>query len=227
MKPQRRVIIEDNNYFVASSTVIRASSTAPTTPRIDKGNSAVVQAGSGIPVVTASEAFAKLRGCADRLAGLPGTCDNGNCATHVGVTGTTYSNVKFTLTDNLTNVLNIDVATLLALGPHSISFTTGKTPTVVRPLVINVKSAIGATVNFEPPDLQGAGTSAEYVLWNFPNVSRVEIQASTDRLYGTILAPYADVVSDADIEGGVIAHTFEINNSTLHDVRYFQGTIGW
>jgi len=25
----------------------------------------------------------------------------------------------------------------------------------------------------------------------------------------------------------VIARTFVINNSTLHDVRYFQGVVGW
>jgi choice-of-anchor A domain-containing protein len=227
VKPQRRVIIEDNNYHVASSTVIRASATAPATPRIDKGSSAVVQAGvPGFPVVIASEAFRKLRACSDRLAELPGSCDSGSCATHVGVTGTTYGSLSFTLTDGLANVLNIDVATLLAMGPHRIDFTTGRRPTAVRPLIINVKSAIGATVTFEAPDLQGAGTSADYVLWNFPNASRVELLAG-DRFYGTILAPYADVVSDASIEGGVIARTFVINNSTLHDVRYFQGTIGW
>lgn len=227
VRPHRRVIIEDNNYAVTSSTQIRATSTAPSTPRIDKGSAAVVQAGSGTPIVTANVAFAKLRACADRLAGLPGSCDNGNCATHVAVTGTNYSNVRFTLTDGLANVLNIDEAILAQLSPETIQFTTGRTPTAVRPLIINVKSALGGTVTFEPPDLQGGGGSADYVLWNFPNASRVVIVASTDRMYGTIMAPYADVVSNADIEGGVIASTVVINNSTLHDVRYFQGQLAW
>ncbi len=229
VKPQTGVTIEDGVFHVttaAGEQRLIASPTAPSDPRIRAGSSAIIVAGGGTPVVSASEAFARLRASADRLAGLPGSCDNGNSATHVGVTGTNYSNLRFTLTDGLTNALNIDVPTLLSLGPEQIRFTTGITPTATRPLVINVKSVPGGTVTFEAPDMQGQGATAEYVLWNFPNASHVEILAG-DTLYGTVLAPYADVESDAGIWGGVIAHEFVINNSTLHDFQYFQGTIGW
>lgn len=232
VKQQRGIVIEDGIFHLSTSgglKRIRASAAASPPPEITAASSASVAAGTGTPIVTASEAFAKLRACSDRLAELPGSCDNGNCATHVTpvpINATDWGSVRLDLTDGLANVLNINDTQLAALQSERLEFVGGRTPTAARPLVINVASAIGATVTFEAPDLQGGGTSAEYVLWNFPNADRVELLAG-DRHYGTILAPYADVVSDADIEGGVIARSFVINNSTLHDVRYFQGTIGW
>ena len=229
VKPQRGLIIEDNGYHVVPQSGARwvvASPTSGNSPRIVLGSGAVITPGAADPVVPPVDAFTTLRACSDRLAGLPDSCNNGTCADHVGVSGSIGSNLRFTLTDGIANVLNITEATLMQLQSEGLDFTTGRTPRADRPLIINVASAPGGTVTFEPPDLQGAGTSASFVLWNFPNAGTVNL-LSGDRLYGTILAPYGHVNSDTDVEGGVIARSFVINDSTLHDVRYFEGTLDW
>ena len=230
VKPQRGLVIEDNIYHAvpqSGSQWVVESSTSGATPRIALGSGAAITPGdTSNPVVSPVDAFTALRACSDRLAGLPDSCNNGTCADHVTVSGSIGSNLRFTLTDGVANALNITESTLLQLQSESIDFTNGRRPTADRPLIINVASAPGGTVTFEPPDLQGAGTSASYVLWNFPNAGTVNL-LSGDRLYGTILAPYGHVNSDTDVEGGVIARTFVINNSTLHDVRYFEGTLDW
>lgn len=234
VKQQRGVVIEDGVFSVSASSGLQriiAGPSAPATPEITAASSASVAGGSGTPIVNASEAFQRLRACSDRLAALPGSCDNGNCAKHVDtINNTSWSTIRLDLVDGLANVLNISEAQLAALQDETISFVSGRTPTADRPLIINVKSVIGGTVSFRAPGLQGGGASAEYVLWNFPNASAVNLLDGTSsgrRLYGTLFAPYADVTSDEDIEGGVVASTVVINNSTLHDVRYFRGTLDW
>lgn len=229
VKPHRGLVIEDNVYHQAPQSGeqwILPSAAAGSSPRIVLGSTANVTPGEDEPVVAPVDAFTALRACSDRLAGLPDSCNNGACADHVGVSGSIGDHLRFTLTDGIANVLNISDTTLMQLQSESIDFTNGRTPTAARPLIINVASQPGGTVTFEPPDLQGAGISAEYVLWNFPNAGVVNL-LDGDTLYGTVLAPYSDVNSDTDVEGGVIARNFVINDATLHDVRYFQGTLDW
>jgi choice-of-anchor A domain-containing protein/prepilin-type N-terminal cleavage/methylation domain-containing protein len=231
VKPDRGLIVEDNVYYVvpqSGSQSVVESATSAATPEIVLGSGAVITPGDiSAPVVAPVDAFTALRACSDRLAGLPDSCNNGTCADHVGVSGSIGDHLRFTLnTAGIANVLNITESTLLQLQSESIDFTTGITPDADHPLIINVASSPGGVVSFEPPDLQGAGASASYVLWNFPNAGTVNL-LSGDRLYGTILAPYGHVNSDTDVEGGVIARSFVINDSTLHDVRYFEGTLDW
>ncbi|TDT18577.1 prepilin-type N-terminal cleavage/methylation domain-containing protein/choice-of-anchor A domain-containing protein [Ilumatobacter fluminis] len=230
VKPHHDVIIEDGNYLVTGDKITESSPGA--SPSIDVGGSATVIPPGTDRLVIPGEAFAELRACSDRLAGLPDSCNNGACAVHVdlpsgyGGTSTDASNTRLTLTDGKANAFNIDESNLLDLETIQIKFAPGDAPTTDTPLIINVRSTVGGTVDFEAPTLQGSGSNSVYVVWNFPNADAVNLLAG-DELRGSILAPYATVTSQASIQGGVIARTFEMFGSSLNDVRSFQGTLDW
>jgi choice-of-anchor A domain-containing protein len=238
VKSGRDVIIEDGNYDWVPTGATSDVTASPTSasPSISLGNGGVAIAPGASPVITAGDAFAELRACSDRLAGLPNSCNNGACAVHTqlpagyGGTDTDAGNTRLDLTDDKANAFNIDESNLADLQTIQLDFAPGDAPDVATPLIINVSSAIGGTVSFIPPTLQGSGSNSVYVIWNFPNASVVELLApptGSIELRGSLLAPYSRVISEVSIQGGVIANQFEMFGSSLNDVRSFQGELNW
>jgi choice-of-anchor A domain-containing protein len=206
--------------------------TAPVGP-----SAAIVLQGSGgqvltpgvDPVIAPGTAFASLRACSDRLAELPDSCNNSTCAAHVDLpddyVGTT-EDPTLHLTPNVANAFNIDVANLGQLQGLDIDFAASHQVNATTPLIINVASAPGATVEFEAPRVQGSGSSTVHIIWNFPNAGLVRLLAG-DGLRGTLMAPYAAVEAWADIEGGVIAQHLTMHGGSLSQERRFDGTFAW
>ena len=238
VKSSKDVIIEDGNYHWVPSGGTSSVTAAATSssPSVSLGNGGVAIAPAASPVIVAGDAFAELRACSDRLAGLPNSCNNGACAVHTqlpagyGGTDTDAGNTKLDLTVGKANAFNIDESNLADLQAIQLDFAPGDQPDVATPLIINVASAIGGTVSFIPPTLQGSGANSVYVIWNFPNASVVELLApptGSIELRGSLLAPYSRVMSEVSIQGGVIANQFEMFGSSLNDVRSFQGELDW
>jgi choice-of-anchor A domain-containing protein/prepilin-type N-terminal cleavage/methylation domain-containing protein len=233
VKPHRGVLIEDGNYYTPDANGPITASASSSSPSITLGNSATVFTPGATRLVVPGEAFSELRACSDRLAELPNSCDNGACAAFVGLpanySGTATDpgpQLKLDLSSDKANAFNIDEANLLDLEEIQVGFDPSDQPDVANPLIINVRSAIGGTVNFEAPDIQGSGSNSVYIVWNFPNAAVVNVLAS-NQLRGTLLAPYSDVTSEVSIEGGVIANRFEMFGSSLNDVRTFHGALAW
>lgn len=175
-------------------------------------------------------AFAELRSCSDRLAALPADC---SCADHVGLTnvnGDTYegtaanSSVKLVLAPGRVNAFNVPEANMADLVDVKWA---SQFPSASSPLIINVAS--GPDLTFTPPQLQGAGSTASYVVWNFPNVTGTLSIAGGggDGVWGTVFAPYAHVTASSKIEGGVIARSFDFTGSSINPSRSFEGVVPW
>lgn len=223
IKPHKDAVLVDGNFQRSGNTITAIGGSAAT---IGIGSAGVVSDNGGTPPVAPGEAFAKLRACSDRLAGLPQSCNGGQCAAEAQEYSSSSSEIRLDLADpGKASVLNIDASKLGALSSATLKWAPSEAPSAAQPLIINVRSAVGASVTFDPPACQGCGTNSEYILWNFPNADYVTMTSGT--LWGTLMAPYAEVYSSADIEGGVIARFLTMDNATLHDVRYFQGTLGW
>lgn len=123
------------------------------------------------------------------------------------------SNARLSLVPGQTNVLNIDVSDLAALG----ELTFDSPPTDTTPLIVNV---LGQTFEGTFPNLAGIGPAQAYfLLWNFPTASAVTVTGG-DTLEGTIYAPRADLNWQVtqNIEGNIIAAQF------THGVRAVGGT---
>lgn len=174
-------------------------------------------------------AFDELRACSDLLAELPASC---GCGAHVGLTdvnGNTYqgtaanNSVKLALAPGTVNVLNLTVDQLDDLADVKWASTF---PSATSPLIVNVVG--GPDVTFDAPQVQGAGSTASYILWNFPNATgRLTITGNGSGVWGTVMAPYADVVSSVSIEGGVIASSFTFSGSSINPSRSFAGEVPW
>lgn len=191
---------------------------------------------NGGAVLTASswidfdEAFASLRECSILLAGLPAGC---SCSGHVGLTnvnGNAYegtsnnSSIKLVLTDNTVNAFNLAESNLDDLTDIKWD---GVFPSSTAPLIINVATAENAT--FTPPQIQGAGSTASSIIWNFPNVTgTLRISGGGgDGLWGSVLAPLATVESEVKVEGGIIAKSFVFDGSSVNPSRSFEGLVPW
>jgi choice-of-anchor A domain-containing protein len=231
------LLIEDGVYHWNTgpgSTTVTADDTGAG-PRIGLSNGAQAIPPAADPIVSAGAAFAELRACSDRLAGLPDTCDNGNCAAFVGpppgyvdlASSTPQLRLNLSDTDGVANVLNLHEDDLADIDSIQIAFAPGEAPDADNPFVINIKNdPDDRDVVFEVPALQGAGANSEVLIWNFPNAENVTILAG-DQMWGTIMAPYAKVTSYVDIDGSVIARQFDMFGSAIHDERSFQGTLQW
>ncbi len=229
------VVIQDNGYGASSlpSGPVSQSGSQPEIQLMGSGGSVIPGVGTELPV-PAGAAFIKLRACSDRLAQLPDSCNNGGCSDHValppGYPGTAAApgpQLALGLTVGVANVFNIDEVNLLNL--QNIQLNVGSsTISQTTPLVINVGSAVGGTINFKPPTIAGSGSTAIHVIWNFPNAKFVNLTGGGgDQLRGTIMAPYSRVTSTITIEGGVIANSFIMSGPSLNDVRSFYGVFGW
>ncbi|NUR71533.1 MAG: choice-of-anchor A family protein [Hamadaea sp.] len=108
-----------------------------------------------------------------------------------------------TLTPGMTNVWNISAADLTNLA--EITFT--NQPTASMPLIVNVDTTgVGGDFTWDSPNLAGVGgAQAPYILWNFPDATRIE-DVGGDSLEGTLYAPRADFVdlNPTNIEGAVV-----------------------
>jgi len=197
-------------------------------PSISVQNGGVVR--QNISPIDFAAAFAHLRACADVLASMPVAC---SCAAHVGlsnINGDPYEgtasndSIQLVLSRDTVNVLNIPEGNLADL--HDLKWA-GVSPSETAPLIVNVTS--DADVTFEPPQIQGSGNTASYILWNFPNATGTVTIAGGggDGVWGTVFAPYADVVSDVKIEGGVIAESLTFSGQSINPSRSFDGEIPW
>ena len=176
------------------------------------------------------DAFAELRACAALMAAMPSSCSCSGHVTLTNVNGNPYEgtaqndSVKLALVAGQVNVLNIPEANLDQL--HDIKWVS-QFPSATSPLIINVAS--GSNVSFTPPQIQGAGGTAEFIMWNFPNADgTVTISGGGgDGVWGTVFAPYADVTASVKIEGGVVAKSFTFTGSSINPSRSFEGEIPW
>lgn len=175
-------------------------------------------------------AFVELRACSDLLASMPAGCSCAEFVDLLNVNGDPYEgtanndSIKLVLQPGTVNVLNLTEQHLDDL--HDIKWD-AQAPSATSPLIVNVAS--GADMTFTPPQIQGAGGTASYILWNFPNVTGTLTVSGGGGagVWGTIFAPYADVVADVKIEGGVIAETFTFSGQSINPSRSFEGLIPW
>jgi choice-of-anchor A domain-containing protein/prepilin-type N-terminal cleavage/methylation domain-containing protein len=223
------VLVEDGLYTSDADGPITSPDPAHSAAIDLQGSGGQVLAPAADPVISPGTAFATLRACADRLAELPDSCNNSSCAAHVDLpddyVGTTDA-PELHLTPNVANAFNIDVQNLVELQGLVIDFASSHQVSSTTPLIINVASAPGATVEFEAPQVQGSGSTTVHIIWNFPNAGTVRLLAG-DGLRGTLMAPYAAVEAWADIEGGVVAQHLTMHGGSLSQERRFDGTFGW
>ncbi len=176
-------------------------------------------------------AFEMLGACSERLGGLPNSC--ATCAEHVELTnnsGGAYEGiahnpqVQLVLTDDTVNTFNLDEGNLAALTHLKWD---SVAPSATAPLIINV--ATGSDATFESPQVQGAGSTASHIVWNFPNVTGTLTitGGGGSGIWGTVMAPYAHVESSVKIEGGVVARSFEFGGSSVNPSRSFDGDVSW
>jgi hypothetical protein len=113
------------------------------------------------------------------------------------------------MTAGVTNVLNIDAATLA--GISTLTFRS-PTPGPDTPLLINVDtSALAGNFSWQIPNLSGIGNAqAPYMLWNFGSTSSLLITNNGATLEGTLYAPNTtvDYQSNSNLEGNVVAANF-------------------
>ena len=202
----------------------------------DSNRSPQVRIQNGGSVLTDSDAidfdaaFDSLRSCSVLLAGLPGDC---SCSGHVELTnvnGDPYegtsenSSVKLVLTDGIANSFNLDESNLADLTDIKWD---SVFPSSTAPLIITV--ATGADATFTPPQIQGGGSTASSIIWNFPNVTgTLDISGGGgDGVWGTVMAPFGHVDSLVKVEGGIIAKSFTFSGSSVNPSRSFDGTVTW
>ncbi len=161
-----------------------------------------------LPIDFAS-AFATMTGTSTELS----SC----VANDVTVEPTTTSGFgKITSLANGTNVL-----TITADEWDEITFENVK-PTATSPLLINVTDS--GTVVWDTKLNALAPSDAQYILINFPNATDLTLSnnANTVNIYGSVLAPLADVTFDgsSNIDGQVVSKTFIHNGGELHPENF-------
>lgn len=227
-------IIQDGNYVGGTSGPISESGGMPQVSLQGAGGEFIPPVGTDLPVPPGA-AFIELRSCSDRLAALPDSCNNGGCATHVGLPagylGTAAAGgpqLNLTLVSGKVNVLNLEEANLLDLESIQLDFPPSQI-SANTPVVINVGSQIGGTITFNPPTLVGIGSSSVHVIWNFPNASFINVVPGSggSTVDGTIMAPYSVVNSTISIKGGVVANEFIMSGASLNDSFSFDGVFQW
>lgn len=108
------------------------------------------------------------------------------------------------------NVLTIPESVLDTVGTIDID---GPPPSETRPLIINViddgDGEIALTTESDGWDNSG---QAKNVLWNFPNTTELTID---ERLWGSVLAPLAHVITEADVTGAIVADRWSHEDGTI------------
>jgi choice-of-anchor A domain-containing protein len=127
---------------------------------------------------------------------------------------------KLTLAANTRNVWNITGATLAG---YTGGITFNNQPTQTQPLIINVN--VTGTFNWTVPNMNGIGrTEGRYIIWNFYNVSTLNIVGG-QTVEGAILAPSASIVKShsANIEGQIVCVNYTQTAGEVH-VAHFDAT---
>lgn len=184
------------------NTIINRSSSSNTNPKIElrtKQSAASIEDGC---MINFSSVFADLEELSDDYANV----EDNVC---VGGKGT---QAVINLTSGQDNFVTIDADDLNSYS--SIQFS--PSPSSSSPLVITVPNS--GSFDFDIPNLTNIqNTDAKYVIWNFPNLTSLELTGST--IIGSILAPNADVDKAAsnNIEGQVLANSYIHRQGEVHN----------
>jgi len=157
--------------------------------------------------------FSELRDCSAQLAQLIDICGLAGCANEVAVT-ISGSTVRACSSGPKPQVLNVPEQYFD--GNYTFSTTGGGCQgfSQARPLILNVIDTDGdATINFDatPVDWTALG-DRKNILFNFPNATVVNVNAG---FYGQILAPFAHVTTNGNVEGGVIGRAWTHLSGTI------------
>lgn len=175
-------------------------------------------------VIDFASAFTTLKATSNTL----NACQNTMRATDPnGNPITNYSSQNLRLRDpiggqpaNTTRVFNILGSDLNAINELALEFT----PTASQPLLINVST--GTTFDWTVKN-QTVGGAMKYIIWNFPNVTTLNIVGNAT-IEGSVLAPNAAVfkntTNNSNIEGQLIAQTFNMNGGEMHHFP-FEGNL--
>ncbi|BCJ74751.1 hypothetical protein CS0771_42950 [Catellatospora sp. IY07-71] len=197
--------IDDNNTMNVDTRIVRDGALYNSTPRVDLTISQpVASVGPASPIDFAA-AFTEFRTDSSTL---------GRCTENVTLTDAANvplpdtfpagTQAYITLTDGVTNVLNISAELLNNLA----GLTFRNQPNEDRPLLVNVGTT-AVMNNFAWTVANQAGLSSAaypYMLWNFPTALNILMQPNSATLEGTLYAPNATLTdrSPNNIEGQVI-----------------------
>ena len=135
------------------------------------------------------------------------------------------TNKKRIILPNETNILNLTWAELNSIS--ELGFT--NQPSASATLIINIDaSAENGDLTWNLPNFPGVSDShGAYIIWNFYNTTSL-IMVNTGTIYGTILAPFADVVdsNNGNINGQVAALSFVHNGGEMHHHPFEGNAIG-
>jgi choice-of-anchor A domain-containing protein len=179
--------------------------------------------------------FAELEACSNLLAELPGSCSAADCAYHVqplatdsGCTAsapyTGSGKMCLDLGSKGAQILNIPESELADITEFSHKGGLSQ----AHPLIITViddddDQHIDFTLTTS--SWQNIGNTKN-VLVNFPTARTVTIDQP---LFGTVLAPYAEVTTIGNVQGGVVAASWIHRSGTVNNEgnNVFDGTIDW
>lgn len=195
-------------------------------------NSADAISTSANPIDFATQ-VAEFEACAEQMALLPDSCTG--CAEYVTpldqngnppYPGSGSMRIKFE-SPNTTQVLSMPESKLSDI--NDIKLYWGSSLSASRPLVVNIDDDDGdGDVYFSliAPDWQSVGNS-KFVIYNFPNATGTVTVAQD--VYGVVYAPYAEVVTQSQVHGMVVAHSWVHNGGTVQNdlPKIFNGKIGW
>lgn len=188
---------------------VLTSASQCTNPQVAMQGGGNVTSSQPFDFVMAYSAFVKT---STAFAALPGSCANAATAIMRDQNDTApwsgNGNFVLKLTSGKTNVLNISAAQVSAMAGSS-AVGASVTATSSTPLIINVTDS--GSVNFTAPNFPQ--NYPRHVVWNFPNASSVTF---SNALWGSLYAPNAAVVVNADVRGVVIGRTI-VGNGGVAD----------
>lgn len=196
------------------------------------------RAGTAQTIVDFTDAFETLRACSQAMASLPNSCtacaehvelrDQNGSAPYPGVGNPGGANqVKIALHPTKANVLNLTAAQLNGIGDPVFMWKSGTgasgapVPGRTNPLIINVMDSGDIVLNSIARTQQGP----QHILYNFPNATSVRVEGEV--VWGTIFAPQAFVSVRQQMQGGVIAQSWENGGAEVNTSRLFSGWIDW
>ena len=166
-------------------------------------------AGSGLNFATA---FSQLVINSSKINGL----SSGTCTALLNkIVIPTVSNPHITLADNKVNLIQMTGAQLNNLSSSG-SIIFDNKPSATRIVVWNIIAS--GSFTWTTPNLAGIDESnGTYMIWNFYNTTGVTL-AGGNSVYGTILAPSADVVKSGanNLNGQALAKSFEMAYGEVH-----------
>lgn len=168
-------------------------------------------------------AFASFDGITNALPGLPGSCEGIVELELFGQNGVgewNGGNVWLYFTPGKATVLTMTMAEYASIG--NVNVVNGSAqPGRTTPLIINIVDE--GVVSMPAGETNISRNHIPYVLWNFPNATRVNTAGA---FWGGILAPNAVVHQNGDIRGNVISAGL-VSNAGIISLQAFQGEFPW